>query len=146
MTTTPQEFEDLSNADSELILAVRGVDARGTKLAKALDTSLALLDTLRSQGQDKLAYGDEIKLRLVASSASEAATTLETQARALTAVAEKAAAAVPGLASGADQVQKVAKGLFEKDPALTPAAAVSKAMQLRPDLVQQDRVERGVAH
>jgi hypothetical protein len=50
-----------------------------------------------------------------------------------------------GGATAMDQIQAVAKGLIEKDPSLTPAKSVSKAMELRPDLVQADRRERGFA-
>jgi hypothetical protein len=42
-----------------------------------------------------------------------------------------------------EQLEKVAKGLQESDPKLTPAAAISRASELRPDLVQADRKERG---
>ncbi len=47
--------------------------------------------------------------------------------------------------TGMDQLQAVAKGLIEKDPELTPAKSIAKAMTLRPDLVHLDRKERGFA-
>jgi hypothetical protein len=50
-----------------------------------------------------------------------------------------------GGASAMDQIQTVAKGLVEKDAALTPAKSIAKAMELRPDLVLADRKERGFA-
>jgi hypothetical protein len=41
------------------------------------------------------------------------------------------------------QLQNLAKELREKDSALTPQAAIVKAMDARPDLVDLDRVEKG---
>lgn len=45
-----------------------------------------------------------------------------------------------------EQIQKIAKGLVEKDPTLSAAQSVSKAAELHPALVLRDRAERGFGH
>lgn len=50
-----------------------------------------------------------------------------------------------GSQSAEAKLQDVAKQLREADPTLTPAKAIAKAMETRPDLVQLDRVEKGFA-
>lgn len=48
-----------------------------------------------------------------------------------------------GASTAMDQIQALAKELREKDPALLPHQSVVKVMEARPDLVKQDRVEKG---